>query len=103
MPGLVPVLNWSYIKPQFAGKPGEDAEVHLLRTNNWMDTHVFPEAVKVQSLCFTLVGEDRLWYESLRPIAGYWKGLQAQLRQQYSKISKTRAKFFYTWRSFHFL
>ena len=31
-------LNWSYFKPEFAGKP-EDAEAHLLRTNDWMETH----------------------------------------------------------------
>ena len=36
--------------------------------NNWMDTHAFPEGVKVQHFYLTLVGEARLWYESLRPI-----------------------------------
>ena len=36
----VPQLNWSHFKPKFAGKPDEDAEVHLLRTNDWMDTHI---------------------------------------------------------------
>ena len=46
-PGQVPKLNWSHFKPEFAGKPDEDAKAHLLRTNNWMDTHVFPEGVKV--------------------------------------------------------
>ena len=34
-------LNWSYFKPEFAGKMDEDAEAHLLRTNDWMDTHNF--------------------------------------------------------------
>ena len=33
-----------------------------------MDTHEFPDQVKVQRFCLTLVGEARLWYESLRPI-----------------------------------
>ena len=33
-----------------------------------MDTHAFPEGVKVLRVCLTLVGEGRLWYESLRPI-----------------------------------
>ena len=65
----MPQLNWSHFKPEFAGKPDEDAEAHLLRTNDWMDTHVFPEGVKAQRFCLTLVGEARLWYESLRPIA----------------------------------
>ena len=39
-----------------------------------MDTHVFPEGVKVQHFCLTLVGVARLWYGSLRPIALDWNG-----------------------------
>ena len=27
-------LNWSYFKPEFSGKPDEDAEAHLLHTND---------------------------------------------------------------------
>ena len=41
------VLNWSHFRPEFSGKPEEDAEAHLLRTNDWMETHNFPEEVKV--------------------------------------------------------
>ena len=67
-----------------------------------MDTHAFPEGVKVQSFCLTLVGEARLWYESLRPIALDWNGLQDQFRPQYSKICNSREQLFHVWRSFHF-
>ena len=74
----IPQLNWSPFKPEFTGKQDEDVEAHLLRTNDWMDTHVFPEGVKVQQFCLTLVGEARLWYESLRPISLDWNGLQNQ-------------------------
>ena len=63
------MLNWSNFRPEFLGKPEEDAEAHLLITNDWMETHNFPEDVKVQRFCLTLTGEVRLWYESLRPIA----------------------------------
>ena len=63
-----PQLNWSYFKPEFSGKPEEDAEAHILRTNDWMETHNFPEVAKVQRFCLTLTREARLWYESLRPI-----------------------------------
>ena len=35
------LLNWSHSKPKFSGKPDKDAEVHLLRANDWMDTHRF--------------------------------------------------------------
>ena len=58
-------LNWSYFKPEFAGKPEEDAEEHLLRTNDWMETHNFPEDQKVRRFCLTLMGEARLWYATL--------------------------------------
>ena len=84
-----PQLNWSYSKPEFPGKPDEDAEAHLLRTNDWMETHNFPEVAKVLRFCLTLSREARLWYKSLRPIVIYWTGLQEQFRQQYSKIGNT--------------
>ena len=76
----IPQLNRSHFKPEFAGKLEEDAEAHLLRTNDWMDTHVFSEGAKVQHFCLTLVGEARLWYESLRPINVDWLGLQNHFR-----------------------
>ena len=50
----------------------------------------------------TLVGKVRLWYESLRPIAVHWDGLQDNFRQQYSKIGNIKEKLFHAWRSFHF-
>ena len=95
-------LNWSHFKPKFAGKPEEDVEAHLLRTNDWMDTHDFLDHVKVQRFCLTLVGEARLWYESLRLINPEWGNLQHMIRQQYSKIGNTREQLFHTWRLFHF-
>ena len=79
-------LNWSHFKSEFASKPEEDAEAHLFRMNDWIDTHQFPEGVKVQRFCLTLVGEARLWYESLRPINVDWQGFQ----NQYSAILKDR-------------
>ena len=75
-----PLLNWSYLKPEVSGKPEEDAEAHLLKTNDLMETHNFPEVEKVQRFCLTLRGEARLWYESLKPIAVDWQGLQDQFR-----------------------
>ena len=65
-PAPMPQLNWSHFKLDFAGKADEDVEAHLLRTNDWMDTHAFAEDVKVQQFCLTLAGEVRLWYESLK-------------------------------------
>ena len=100
-PGSIPQLNGSHLKLEFAGKPDEDVEAHLLRTNDWMNTHAFPEGVKVQRFCLTVEGEARLWCESLRPIALDWNGLQTQFRQQYSKMGNIRKQLFHAWRSFH--
>ena len=95
-------LNWSYFKPEFSGKPEEDVEAHLLHTNDWMNTHNFPEAVKIQRFYLTLTGEARLWYASLGPIAVGWNDLQDQFRRQYSKLGNTRNLLFHAWRSFHY-
>ena len=95
-------LNWSYFKPEFSGKPNEDAEAHLLHINNWMNAHHSIEGVKVQRFCLTLLGEARLWYHPLEPINVDWHGLQNLFRQQYSKIGNTRDQLFHAWRSFSF-
>ena len=47
-----PQLNWPHFKSKYAGKPDEDAEAHLLRINDWMDAHKFPDQVKVQRFLF---------------------------------------------------
>ena len=95
-------MNWSHFKPEFSGKPEEDVEVHLLQANDWMTTHDFPEAVKVQRFCLTLIGEARNWYATLEPLAMTWPELQNLFRQQYSKIGNTREQLFHAWRSFHY-
>ena len=67
-----------------------------------MDTHTFPESIKVQKFCLTLLGEYRLWYESLIHVGVDWNGLQAQFRQHYSRIGNTRDHKFHAWILFHF-
>ena len=69
-------LNWSNFEPGFLGKPDEDAEVHLLCSNDWMNAHCFVKGVKVQRFCLTLLGEATLWYHSLEPINVDWSELQ---------------------------
>ena len=95
-------INWLHFKPEFSGKPDEDVEAHLLRTNEWMTIHDFPEAVKVQRFCLTLVGEARNWYATLEPVAMTWPELKTMFRCQYSKIGNTREQLFHAWRSFHY-
>ena len=67
-----------------------------------MTAHHFVEGVKVHRLCLTLLGEARLWYQSLKPIHVDWQGLQNLFRQQYYKIGNTREQLFHAWRSFSF-
>ena len=77
-------INWSNFKPDFSGKP-EDAEAHLLCSNDWMNAHHFYEDVKVQRFCLTLPGEARLWFQSLDPLGNTtWSQLQNLFRQRYS-------------------
>ena len=82
-------INWSNFKPEFSGKPDEDAEVHLLHSNDWMNAHHFVNDVNVQRFCLTLLGEARLWFQSLEPINVDWPELQNLLRQRYSKVGNT--------------
>ena len=89
-------------KPIFSCKPEEDAVAHVLRTNDWMETHNFPEEAKVQTFCLTLTGEARLWYETLKPIEIDWMASLECFRQQYSKFGSTGEQYFHVWRSFHY-
>ena len=95
-------LKWSYFKTEFAGKPEEDVEAHLLRTNDWMDTHNFPGDQKVRRFCLTLMGDARLWYETIRQVQMDWPAMQKHFRQQYSKFGNTREQYFHIWRFFQF-
>ena len=85
-------LNWSHFKPDFSGKPKEDAEAHLLRTNDWMTTHDSPDDQKVRRFCLTLLGYKTL--NTLQPQLN-WEGLQDRFRQQYSKFGNTREQYFH--------
>ena len=94
--------NWIGKKPEFSGKPEEDAESHLLSTRDWMEAHNFPDEVKVRWFCLTLTGEARLWYESLVPLDNDWPALQNKFRWQYSKRGSTPKQLFHAWRTFEF-
>ena len=87
-------LNWSYFKPELSGHPDEDAEAHLLCMNDWMNAHHFNESVKVQRFCLTLLGEARLWYESLEPINVDWQGLQNFLGNNTLKLVTLENNYF---------
>ena len=96
-------INWSNFKPEFSGKPEEDAETHLLHFNDWMNAHHFVDGVRVQRFCLTLLGEARLWFQSLEPLDNVTgPELQNLIRQRYSKLGNTCKQLFLAWRSFSF-
>ena len=84
-------------------KPEEDAEGLLLCSNDWMNAHHFVKDIKVQRFCLTLLGEARLWFQSLEPLNNTtWPELQNLMRQRYSKLGNTHEQLFHTCRSFNF-
>ena len=96
-------LNWSCLKPEFAGKAEEDVEAHLPRTNDLRDTHNFSDDQKVRRFCLTLTGEARLWYETIRQVQLDLPLMQEHFRHQYSKFGNTRKQYFHIWRSFNLM
>ena len=52
--GQQPALNWSHFRPEYSGKPEEDAEAHLLCTNGWMNIHNFLRRCKSTKILFNI-------------------------------------------------
>ena len=50
----------------------------------------------------TLLGEARMWYETLGAQQLDWAGLKDCFQQQYSKFGNTREQHCHAWRSFHY-
>ena len=67
-----------------------------------MEAHNFPDGDKVRRFHLTLIGEARLWYESLAILDDDWPALQNKFRWQYSKIGYTPEQLFHAWRTFKF-
>ena len=68
-----------------------------------MNAHHFVDGVKVKKFCFPLLGEARLWFQSLEPLGNVtWLELQNLFRHRYSKLGNTREQLFHAWRSFSF-
>ena len=89
-------INWSNFKPEISGKSEDDAEAHLLHSNDWMNALHFDEDTKVQRFFLTLLGEARLWYHSLEPLGDTtWAQLQNLFRQRYSKLGNTCEQIFH--------
>ena len=92
---LIFYQNWIGKKPEFSGKPEEDAGSHLLSTRDLMEAHNFPEGEKVRHFRVTLIGKARMWYKLLALLDNDWPALQNKFRWQYSKICNTPEQLFH--------
>ena len=61
-------INWLIFKPEFSEKPEEDAEAHLLCSNDWMNTHHFIDGVKIPKILSYITRRSKLWFQSLEPL-----------------------------------
>ena len=100
-PDPMPQLHWSLFKPEFTGKPDEDQKHIFCGPMTRWSPMLSQKVSKVQQFCLTLVGEARLWYESLRPIALYWNQVQYQFRNN-TLNRRYWEQLLHAWRSFHF-
>ena len=61
------------------------------------------EDIKVQRFYLILLGEARLWYQSLEPLEDTtWAQCKTYLDKRYSKLGNTHKQLFHAWRSFTF-
>ena len=68
-----------------------------------MNAHHFNGDVKVQRFCLTLLGEARLWFQSVEPLVNTtWPQLQNLFRHRYSKLGNAHEQLFHAWRSVNF-
>ena len=101
-PAHMPQLNWSHFKPEFAGKPDEDVEAHLCRTDDWMDYTCFPRRCQGQVFLSNISRRGKVMVQIIKACKCRLEQVTNQFWQQYSKIGITREQLFHAWRSFHF-
>ena len=59
-----------------------------------MNAHHFVDGVKVQRFYFALLGEARLWYQSLESINVDWQGLKIYLDNNTPKLAIQENNYF---------
>ena len=99
---MVALASSLHVKfPIFPAKPDEDAESHLICSNDRMNSKGIVEEWKCARFCLTLAANAHLWYESINPVDNDWLNLQKLFCQQLSKLGLTQ-KLFQRQSSFHF-
>ena len=87
----------------FSAKDRENAEGHLLCSNDWLNSQGIAKVAKCGRFCLTLGGDTNLWYEFITPVGNDLNSLQRPLCRQFSKLGQTLEELFQRWRSFSFM
>ena len=75
--------------------------IFLVLETGWKDI-TSQKDIRLDIFCLTLIGEARLWCESLAPLDDDWPTLQNKFRWQYSKIGNTPKQLFHACGTFKF-
>ena len=68
-------MNWSHFKPEYSGKPEEDVEAHLLRMNDWMNTHYLFEDEKSSEILSDSYGRSQIMVCFIRTYSNDMAGI----------------------------
>ena len=84
---LATVFTNLHVKcPILSAKDDEDAESHLLHSNDRMNKQGIREHVKWYMFCLTLDGD--LCYKSMTPMSNNWNHLQGPFLRKILKLGK---------------
>ena len=81
---VAPAFRNLHVKcPIFSGKDDEDAENHLLCSNDWKNSQGIAQDEKCGRLCLTLIGDSHIWYESITTLGSDCNKLQRPFHKQF--------------------
>ena len=88
--------------PKFKGKVDEDAEVHILKVEDWFVDTDLRESDKVKEFCKTLEGESRLWYESQEVATFSWRELKQKFSSRFTSGGDSSRSWLTKWANLSF-
>ena len=97
---VAPVFMNLHVKcPTFSAKDDEDAQSHLLCSNDWMNSHGSTKDIKFGRFCLISGSDAYLQYDSITSVGKDWNHLQGLFHRQFSKLRHTQEKLFQRWTS----
>ena len=91
---VAPAPNFHVRCPIFSVNLDEDAESHLLCSDDWIKSQGILEKEKCATFCLTLVGDAHLWYVTIHLVDNDWPILQKLFNLQFSKLGYTQEGLF---------